>query len=141
MRASPACQVSLQRFGAWRAAIVILAGAGLATLVGWAATRESPFSIAVLAPAMVATLVSGWVSASLWRISAQSLRWDGQAWHLDAVPGNVELAIDLGPWMLLRFSPSTGGPVQWLPLQRLGLEAQWHSLRCGVYSPRTVAEP
>ena len=27
--------------------------------------------------------------------------------------------------------------VDWLPLQRAGLEAHWHAFRCAVYSPRS----
>ena len=28
----------------------------------------------------------------------------------------------------------------WLPVQRRGLEPQWHGLRCAVYSPRPARD-
>jgi hypothetical protein len=56
------------------------------------------------------------------------------------MPGNVAVVIDLGPWMLLRFTADAPPRTTWLPVQRRGLEAQWHALRCAVYSPRPVAE-
>jgi hypothetical protein len=79
-------------------------------------------------------------AVSLWRVPAQSLRWDGGVWQLDGVPGELKAAIDLGPWMLLNFTPEMSGGTSWLPIQRRGLETQWHALRCAVYSPRPVAE-
>ena len=141
MRASPACQVSLQRFGVWRAAVLVLALAGAAAMAVWLLGREPPVSIGLmmLAVAFMLTMLAS--AVSLWRTPAQqSLRWDGQAWQLDATPGELSLAIDLGPWMLLRFTPEAGGRVCWLPAQRRGLEAQWHALRCAVYAPRPSAE-
>jgi hypothetical protein len=77
---------------------------------------------------------------SLWRVPVQSLRWDGGAWQLDGMPGDLKAAIDLGPWMLLMFTPALPGRTSWLPVQRRGLETQWHALRCAVYSPRPAAE-
>jgi hypothetical protein len=71
------------------------------------------------------------------------LRWDGQAWYLgdatsDAVPGELGVMLDLGAWMLLRFKPLPSGKVVWLPVQRRGLEAEWHALRCAVYASRSA---
>ena len=80
-------------------------------------------------------------AVSLWHVPAQSLRWDGRAWQLDAAAGELSVAIDLGPWMLLCFMPEGRGRCSWLPIQRRGLEAHWHALRCAVYSPRPPAEP
>jgi len=79
-------------------------------------------------------------AVSLWRVPAQSLHWDGQVWQLDGVPGELTAAIDIGPWMLLKFTPEMPGRTSWLPVQRRGLETQWHALRCAVYSPRPAAE-
>ncbi len=140
MRASPACQVSLQRFGAWRMAVCSLALTGVAALAGWLLGRESPVSAGwmMLVTAVALTMLA--LAVSLWRVPAQSLRWDGQAWQLDAIPGGLSVAIDLGPWMLLRFMPKAGGRARWLPVQRCGLEAQWHALRCAVYAPRPPAD-
>jgi hypothetical protein len=56
--------------------------------------------------------------------------------------GELQVAIDLGAWMLLHFVPDVGHracSVSWLPVQRRGLESQWHALRCAVYSPRPAA--
>jgi hypothetical protein len=73
------------------------------------------------------------------------LRWTGARWQLTATgdagdagcDGNVRVMIDLGPWMLLRFTPNDvrRRAGSWLPVQRSGLESRWHGLRCAVYAP------
>ena len=144
MRAAPAFQISLHRFGVWRGAVMLLAALGLAAIAAWTIDRETV--PAATAGGLVALLVGG-LAVSLASVPAVGLRWDGVRWHLgppgstsdDAVPGELVVAIDLGPWMLLRFEPAAPPPApraRWLPVQRRGLEAQWHALRCAVYSPR-----
>ena len=81
------------------------------------------------------------LAVSLWRVPVQSLRWDGKVWHLDTAAGELKVAVDLGPWMLLLFTPQAPGRASWLPVQRRGLEAQWHALRCAIYSPRAADQP
>ena len=56
-------------------------------------------------------------------------------------PGTLEVAIDLGAFLLLRFGPTApaGGRSAGCRSQRRGLERAWHALRCAVYSPRPVA--
>ena len=147
MRAAPAFQVSLLRFGWWRAAVLLLGLLGAAALLSWWISREAahgwPASAIVAAGAVA--IFGG--SIRLGRVRATSLRWDGRCWHLgaldaaadDATPGTLQVMIDLGPWMLLRFDPAVGAGrlrATWLPVQRRGLEPQWHALRCAVYSPR-----
>ena len=137
MRASPPCQVSLQRFGVWRAALVAIALAGCSSTAVWLSGREPPVSVGLMLGVATSALLTLGVTVSLWRVPACSLRWDGQAWQLDAAPGELRVAIDVGPWMLLNFtSEAPGRRMSWLPVQRRGLEPQWHALRCAVYSPR-----
>ena len=140
MRACPPCQVSLRRFGVWRAVVALLALAGAATLAGWLAGQEPPRSIGLMTLVALAALSMLALAASLWRVPAQSLRWDGRAWLLDAAPGELKVSIDLGPWMLLHFKPDLSAPATWLPVQRRGLETQWHALRCAVYAPRPAVD-
>ncbi len=147
MRAAPAFQVSLQRFGWWRAAVLTLGVLGAAAFVtGWWSREASHGICTSIVVAVGAVAILGG-SVGLARVRARSLRWDGQGWHLgatgavadDAAPGELSVMIDLGPWMLLRFDPDIGAAhprAVWLPAQRSGLEAQWHALRCAVYSPR-----
>lgn len=141
MRASPPCQVSLRHFGVWRVAVVLLACCGAAAIAIWLPSREPVVPIG-----WMLTLVAAFAlpmlgcAVSLWRVPAQSLRWDGAVWQLDGVPGQLKVAFDLGPWMLLTFAPGMPGRTRWLPVQRAGLETQWHALRCAVYSPRPAVE-
>jgi hypothetical protein len=85
--------------------------------------------------------------ASPLRCAGTSLRWDTRQWHLGPASttgdephsGRLAVAIDLGAWMLLRFQPDGAAGKRrsiWLPVQRRGLETQWHALRCAVYSAR-----
>ena len=150
MRASPAFQVSLRRFGAWRIGVGVLAVLVVAALTAWLFARAPDVDLLLaMGLAATATAIIALVMA-LMKVPASSLRWDGQAWHLgaldaaadEAVPGELAVAIDLGSWMLLHFrplEPRRHVPMNWLPVQRRGIEAQWHALRCAVHSPRAAA--
>jgi hypothetical protein len=144
MRAAPACQVSLRRFGAWRAAVLGLAALGIASIAGWTFTRDRPLDTMLIVATVLSASTIAVLGASLIRRTRPTdLRWDGLAWHLvpvgdAAMSGELRVAIDLGPWMLLRFTPALPEAYPrtvWLPVQRRGLEADWHALRCAVYSP------
>ena len=145
----------LNAFGVWRAAVAGLAGAGIVVLLTWLATRSEPVPMSGLAAWAGAMLAIPALAATLVRVPAVTLRWDGQQWWLarlarssraaaaaqiDAVAGEIDVALDFGGWMLLRFRPISVAPrariSRWLPVQRHGLEAHWHALRCAVYSPR-----
>ncbi|MBC7482462.1 MAG: hypothetical protein H7337_11330 [Rhizobacter sp.] len=147
MRASPALHVSLRRFSAWRAAVLALTLAGLVVTCAWLLGREA-IPVATLAVGMVcSTLALVCLGFSLGWVPAADLCWDGQGWSLksllpigaDPVAGDILVAIDLGAWMLLRFRPAIASPLRrpiWLPIQRWGIEPQWHALRCAVHAPR-----
>ena len=151
MRGSPPCEVALRRFGVWRTAIALIGLSVLATLCTWTLlTPQGPTSQAVMATAAIAALATVASCASLWWPATGTLRWDGLAWtfttgsaEAEPAPGEIGVSLDLGSFMLLRFAPaasaSTRARRRWLPVQRRGLERDWHSFRCAVYSPRPAA--
>ncbi len=154
MRTSPAIDVVLTRFGVWRAAIALLAAAALAAIWAWWSTWDAAqppdTNIVLLAALGIASGMVVALAASLSNVRPTALRWDGQGWSLrrpqrnhgaagEPVAGEIIVAMDLGLWMLLRFEPALRvGRIRcvWLPVQRRGIETQWHALRCAVYSPR-----
>jgi hypothetical protein len=93
----------------------------------------------------LAALASG---VGLCFVPQRTLRWDRQQWWVasGAGPeqaGELSLAIDLGGWLLLRFQPEPSvrdrrarRRPEWIALQRRGLEADWHVLRCTIYASR-----
>ena len=149
MRASPAFQVVLRRFGVWRAAVFVTALSGVLVMAAWLMS-QAPSAPAIVrwAAAVAGLAILAWgVSAA--RVRPVSLRWDGRLWHLgtpdsvghEPASGELQVALDFGPWMLLRFEPMAATwrtRATWLPVQRRGLEPQWHALRCAVYSPRPL---
>jgi len=158
MRASPAFQCVLSHFGLWRAAVAAIAAVGVAVLLAWLATRTEPTPLLGLAAWAAALLGVPALAVSLMRVPTVALRWDGRQWWLarlmrspraadavqtDAVSGEIDVALDFGGWMLLRFRPDTVHRrtrlPRWLPVQRRGLEGHWHAIRCAVYSPRPAS--
>ncbi|MBS0444588.1 MAG: hypothetical protein JSR59_01440 [Proteobacteria bacterium] len=150
MRASPALQVTLTAFGAWRAAVAALTLAAAAMPWAWLAARSD-------APSLWSLGAAGLLSASALacglraaRVTACSLRWDGQRWHLGApssignepLHGTLAVVLDFGDWMLLRLAadPPARPAIRWLPAQRRGLEPAWHALRCAVHAPQAMAD-
>jgi len=143
MRESPAVQVHLRRFGAWRAAVVSIALAAVAASTAWAVAQAGSHAdrdlAVVLAVAGVLSAATIALAVSLARVASGVLASEAGSWTFtpDAGPsrsGALTVAIDLGSFLLLRLE-SRGHAHVWLPVQRRGLEPEWHALRCAVHSP------
>ena len=139
MRAAPPITVTIARFGVWRSFVAALCALAAAVLAAWVVLRLE--LAPPLLPALLAAASAAGASLRGSRRAPRQLGWDGQAWSLDGVIHSLEPAIDAGAWMLLRLH-TVGVPRRavWLPVQRRGLEASWHSLRAAVYSPRPMID-
>jgi hypothetical protein len=145
MRGSASCVIVVRRFGVWR----MFVGA-VAALVAWACLAPGAQAVGVRVAVALAGVAVGVLALSLLRVPAASFRWDGSGWACSGaatpssapIPGVLDVAIDLGSFMLLRFASGEGArrrSVRWTPVERRGLEREWHSFRCAVYSPRPAA--
>jgi hypothetical protein len=143
MRESVFFELRLRRFGVWRLAVWLVAGAAIMALAAWAAgmwdsqAQSGRALVAVVSTALaLATIV---VASSLARVQQGILHCDDGAWSYTSEAGlrccgRLEVAMDLGAFLLLRLVDERQHSV-WLPVQRRGVEAQWHGFRCAVYSP------
>ena len=142
MRAAPPLQVELIHQGLWRGGLCLLLAAVVASMGVWWLSQPRPMPDKATLFAVVGAVGA---LASLWplaRVRPATLRWDGELWHLvrstGTQSGQLAVAVDLGAWMLLRFTSGDATAARtaaWVPAQRRGLEAHWHALRCAVYSP------
>jgi len=149
MREFPPFEVRLRRFDAWRAAIAIVASVAVAAVSAWAwstAVARAGEGI-VWVFALTAALVAATIAAalSLARVPAGVLARRDGGWSFASqsgamVAGRLTVALDWGAFFLLRIDGEHGRV--WLPVQRRGLERDWHALRCALYSsPRPPATP
>ena len=155
MRAAPPLEFTVRRFGAWRAALALLAVLGAALMAQWWHGADRPRPPAMALVALAGALLAALPLAQSRRLHACKLRWDGQRWHLavaqasarshggEPAAGQLAVAIDLGGWLLLRFAAEAVAATRlrvphaaWIPLQRRGLEGEWHAIRGTLYSPR-----
>jgi hypothetical protein len=77
---------------------------------------------------------------------ARQLGWDGSTWRLgrpggEGQPGQAALMLDLGGWMLVRFTPDPAlqqarRGACWLPLSVRDAAAAWPALRVALLSPQ-----
>ena len=143
MRESPVFEVRLRRFEVWRSAVAALAVAAISASLAWAfATAASGNDDSVAAIVSIAGLLTAATivaAVSLARVPAGVLSCRDGLWSF--VPdagatrsGPLTVALDWGAFLLLRLDPRPHAHV-WLPVQRRGLEREWHALRCAVYSP------
>ena len=146
MRGAPPVEIRVRRQGPWRAFVVALVILTSVSIGLWLASAE--IGAAVKGVFAVATLALGAAALSTTAPFDLRLRWTGSSWALSPggtpapqpVAGVLTVAIDLGRWMLLRFvdeSPRTR--TTWIPVQRAGIEGDWHALRCAVHAPRALA--
>jgi hypothetical protein len=144
VRKPPAFQITVKSFEVWQLALGLLAFTVCLTLLAWWWRTQASWvgvCVVVLGP------MSVWSLVSLSRVAPFKLRWDTQlwAWSSDQASehepqlGSLDVALDFGFWMLLKFSNHDGGHkcLHWLPVQRRGHAWAWHGLRSTVYASVT----
>jgi len=165
MRAPPPVEFSCELGRAWRAALAVLAGVSAAVPFAWglpyaAAQWGDPpgsplgaLGIPLLQGAVVlavALMTSGafWLASRRFDTDERTLRWDGQDWVLAGLDGHSDqrgdaaLMLDLGPWLLVRFTPVATGSARaarWLALTVGSDAARWAALRGALWNWRTTA--
>jgi hypothetical protein len=126
MRTAPPVHMACGRDARWASVVTVLAATAAATSAWWLVRRMGIPTAAGAAAAAAGLAVALFVADRFRRGTQRRLQWDGRTWLLDGVPGQVEVMIDLGGWMLVRFvTPSQApgpwaGRLQWLPIN-LGL--------------------
>ena len=130
MRAAPAVSVRGSGGVAWRLFQAAVPALAASALIAWGLGLGQLH----LAPALWALPVVGAVAWWLAPRTPQALAWDGQCWRLDGREGSVELMIDLGGWLLLRFRPSPAPRRRrWVAVCRSDAGPALHGLRAAVY--------
>ena len=153
MRSAPPLQISVSRFGVWRAIVALVAGGACGSMFLWWRAQPLPVPLVVDAAAALGAMLAAAIALTMWRVPPLTLRWDRQRWWLARgeaeQPGELAVAIDLGGWLLLHFvaDGAPAGPAwrrripTWIALQRPGLEVPWHALRCALYAARPALRP
>ena len=140
------------------AAVVVVVWAGLHTR----SDMSMPSGMAGLAFTAAAAAFGAWQARRALPADGMSLVWDGASWALTtrasrggALSGltgavvrvpitQVEIALDLGVWLLLRLQAEAGGP-RWQVVRASCAGPAWHGLRlalltqAGPAAPRPVA--
>ena len=143
MRSAPAVQypVGRSRFLATACAAVWLLG--LALSASWVQLDGYP---AWRVPVVLAVLVISGSMAflSLRNLPVGTLRWDGQAWHWQAIGQTKELVlhlfrieIDLQFGMVLRWTTEAGAG-QWAWVGSRSMPLHWLALRRAMYANETA---
>ena len=96
--------------------------------------------------AVFVTLAAGAAVALTWRLLARrvdaagALTWDGSVWQWapeaeNPWQGQVQVMIDLGPWLLLRFRATAPARREcWLAISRRTAAGQWPAWRAALYA-------
>jgi len=140
VRQAPPVGVTCSCGGAWRAVQALLAGGAAAAFAGWAVLLAAAGAALALPAAGGAAAVA---AAAMWRRPRPrpvSLRWDGERWLADGHAGEVNVMLDLGGWMLLRWRPAAGRPL-WLALPAAEAGPAWPALRAALFSPAAWPRP
>lgn len=137
MHAAPPVRVSLGRSVGWVAFVSSCSGIAVANGAAWLLMqREAPIGAAA-AFGLCAAIFAAW---RLHRRPARSdVIWDGSQWQWQGFAGEVQVALDLDAWMLLRFDPVNGKRC-WIAASRGSAVGPWPALRAALYA-RRPADP
>ena len=145
MRASSPFRVTVERFGVWNGFVGCLGV--LLCLCSGAWLCVSPGGLFSWTFGLVAFATSGSLLGLITSVrrAPLRLRWDSQRWFCgngmdadrESGPWRARVLLDLGGFMLLRLDaddPAMPLRSLCLPLQRAGLHAHWHFVRCAVHA-------
>ena len=142
MRAAPPVDAALDAGRRERMLTVLLHALAGVALGAWLALHAELRHIgawaAVLGASAALLMAVGWqLARRTWPALPGHLRWDGAQWlsvgrGRDLVLARVDVALDLGTWMLLRLHPADGGAPQWRVASARGAGGAWHGLRLAL---------
>ncbi len=143
MRAAPAVSVHSSGAGLWRCLNVLMPALAMAAVGAWvlAHAQWAAWPAVLLIPGVAVPL---WLWA---KTKAFAFCWDGQRWLSlgnDDVEeeGCVEVMLDLGPWLLLRWRPLVfGRGKRWVSVSSREARPDLHALRAAVYCGRPEPTP
>lgn len=141
---APGFVIELGTDRSWRRLVRGTHALALAALAAWLVAHGRAGSLG-LAHALAAVAVLLPVVAAGTRRQPPPARLQAGStpgtWRLDGGPdGRVDVAVDLGDWMLLRHR-APAGRAAWLPLSRRDHAPSWHALRCAVFDRRDPPPP
>ena len=137
MRCAPPVFVTCDGGPAWAGCQAVLHALASAALAAWLSAWAGWPPVATAGVVFAAAASAGLVA---WRRSMAQpvpLAWDGACWGagVPAVTGQVEVMIDLGHWLLLRFRPDEAtAPVRWLAVSAQAAGGALHGLRVALHS-------
>lgn len=147
MRHPPAFQIDVRTGRAWFWCLVILTTFSFVSVLAWAVLMwQRQDLLWPLFMVSLSALVAIFFKPHRNNAEPRSLRWDGQQWLFAATrrpgsamtPGELQVLLDLGGWLLLRFTESSphffGRKRHYLALSRVDLARQWNVLRSTLYS-------
>ena len=146
MRAAPNVQARACAGGLWPWVQRLLYALAMAVAAWWlGAQLREPDAWLALGSLLAGAFVAAWAGRRR-RDPPLSLAWDGSAWQLTAPGGEPQAGqalpmLDLGPWMLVRFTPAGADrqawrPAVWLPLSRREAPDLWPALRVALHAPQ-----
>lgn len=120
---------------AWPLCCTLLAGLSAGAVALWALSWLSwpawpAFGAALAAAALVYCLSNA---------RAFALGWNGQSWSVDDHTGGVDVMLDFGAWLLLRWRGLGPGPTarvdeRWVLLSAKECGPAWHGLRVALFA-------
>lgn len=149
MHLAPAVTLSLQPQVRWTRAVRCLGGLALVVVLGWLVWHGS---VRGTSPDWPAALAITALALPVWPLlrtrplpPVGTLSWQPSlgTWQLHCPPhparsGHLDCPLAGDHWLLLRHH-GPGLPTTWLPLERRTHAAQWHALRCAIFSPGAAA--
>lgn len=143
MRPPPPLTLQCAPSRAWQVACVCVGAAAGLAMAGWVAAHLEwalPAQTGLALALALAGALLGQRAAGPWQ--AVALCWDGREWHVDGVPGGLQVMLDFGrPLLLLRHRPRAGGGRRWLALSFAQGAGGQRALRTALYSRPPEATP
>ena len=139
MRAAPPVSVEATGGIAWRVVRTLLPALAAVVTLAWGLGHAAPQTSAAVF-AFAAASVALVVAVPAWRSyppHSVALRWDGQWWSADGSAGRLDVAMDLGGWLLLRLHPADGARPRWIAVTATEVGLALHGLRAALYSQST----
>lgn len=140
MRAAAPIRLQIVPDRGWGIAVAGLGALAALSPVTWLAVAHDRPAAMATAAALLAAAAGAWAARRWLRHDCGELAWSGAGWqwrgHRDAQPTPVQLsvALDLGPWMLLRLRRPARGGTAWLAVSQRTAAAAWAPWRAAVYS-------